>query len=219
MKTNRDMGADLLLRHAAGCLDAAFSLLIETHLALSPESNRLHAQFEAIGGALIDDITPAEVDPAALNRALRAIEMEAEDVDERPGHSTGRFKALEGFTLPAPLSAVPIDMWRWVAPGVRSARISLPKSAKSRAFLLEIAPGTILPRHGHEGDEATCVLSGGFRDGETHFGPGDLALADESIEHDIVIDAAAPCLCLIALEGRTRPNSWIGQLYQKFRDI
>ena len=64
-----------------------------------------------------------------------------------------------------------------------------------------------------------CVLRGGFRDGDDHYGPGDLALADEHVEHVIVIDAESPCLCLIAMEGRTRPNDWLSRLYQKFRDI
>ena len=100
-------GEDLLLRHAAGELDAGFSLLVETHLAMSADSRRLHAQFEALGGALLDDIAPADVDPAALNRALSAID------DER-ARSGNREKALalrssddaQGFALPAPLAAI-----------------------------------------------------------------------------------------------------------------
>jgi putative transcriptional regulator len=210
---------DLLLRHAAGELDAGFSLLIETHLALSTASRRLHAQFEALGGALLDDLAPADVDPAALNRALGALDDDACDAQGTRERPRKHPRMPEGFPLPAPLAGVDIHPWRWIAPGVRSARVALPEGSASRAFLLEIAAGVTVPQHGHEGDEATCVLRGGFYDGGAHFGPGDVARVDERIEHDIVIDADMPCLCLIAMEGRTRPISWFGRLYQKFRDI
>jgi putative transcriptional regulator len=212
-------GEDLLLRHAAGELDAGFSLLIETHLAISADSRRLHAHFEALGGVLLDDIAPADVDPSALKRALSAIDNGAPEAETakkpRPAHPA----MPQGFALPAPLAAMNIQGWRWIAPGVRSAHVDLPEGSVSRAFLLEIAPAVTVPRHGHEGDEATCVLRGGFRDGAAHFGPGDVVRVDEGIEHDIVIDPDMPCLCLIAMEGRTRPGSWFGRLYQRFRDI
>lgn len=219
MRPHSDTGADLLLRHAAGQLDAGFSLLIETHLALSEESRHLHAQFEALGGVLLDEITPADVDPAALIRALQAIEDEKTSHRSKRAHSARHPRMPEGVTLPRPLAAAHIGAWRWIAPGVRSARIALPKGAKSRAFLLEIAPGVTVPRHGHEGDEATCVLKGGFRDGDATYGPGDIARVDEQIEHEIVIDSGEPCLCLIAMEGQTLPSSLFGRIYQKFRDI
>lgn len=212
-------GEDLLLRHAAGELDAGLSLLIETHLALSAPARRMHGQFEALGGALLDAMSPADVDPAALNRALSALDNDAGVVETLSDKHCKHPALPEGFTLPTPLAGVDILSWRWIAPGVRSARIVLPESSASRAFLLEIASGVTVPRHGHEGDEATCVLRGGFTDGGVHFGPGDVARADEQIEHEILVDADMPCLCLIAMEGRTRPGSLFGRLYQRFRDI
>jgi putative transcriptional regulator len=210
---------DLILRHAAGALDAAFALLVETHLDMSPAARRLSAQFESLGGALLDEIAPADVDPDALNRALQSLDAQTPAAPVRATRAAKRLKLPKGFELPAPLADADIGPWRWIAPGVRSARVALPKPSLSRAFLLEIAPGVRVPRHGHEGDEATCVLRGGFRDGAAHFGAGDVAHVDEATEHDILVDPAVPCLCLIAMEGRTRPASWIGRLYQKFRDI
>jgi putative transcriptional regulator len=220
MTTSPSLPIDkLLLRHAAGALDAGFSLLVETHLDMSAASRRLHAQFEALGGSLLDEIEPADVDPAALNRALGALDAETPGAP-LPAKRQPKHPALpEGFRLPAPLADADIGPWRWIAPGVRSARIALPKASISRAFLMEIAPGVRVPKHGHQGDEATCVLRGGFRDGDTHFGEGDIAHVDEDTEHDILIDPLGPCLCLIAMEGRTRPSNWFGRLYQKLRDI
>lgn len=183
---------ELLLRHAAGALDAGFSLLVETHLDMSCAARRRHAQFEALGGALLDAIEPVDVDPSALDRALRALDTEGLPSKTSPKSSPKRPKFPEGFKLPEPLAESEIGPWRWIAPGVRSARVALPKASVSRAFLLEIAPGVRVPRHGHEGDETTCVLRGGFRDGEAHFGAGDIAHVDENVEHDIVIDEGGP---------------------------
>lgn len=219
MTAYRDSGSDLLLRHAAGQLDAGFSLLIETHLALSAEARHLHAQFETLGGVLLDNLPPAEVDSAALNSVLRLLAEDRPDPEPAPARSAKHPPMPEGFSVPPPLHLVDMGAWRWIAPGVRSARVALPKSATSRAFVLEIAPGVTVPRHGHEGDEATCVLKGGFSDSDAHYGPGDIARADERIEHEIIVDSEESCLCLVAMEGRTRPNNWFGRLYQKFRDI
>lgn len=210
---------DLLLRHAAGALDAGQSLLVETYLDLSPAERRLHAQFEAIGGLLLDAIEPSPADPSALDRALRALDSGEPLLGASPRRTPKHPKMPEGFALPGPLAEADILPWRWIAPGVRSARVALPKGSASRAFLLEIGPGIKIPRHGHDGEETTCVLRGGFRDGETHFGAGEIAHVDETVEHDIVIDPGSPCLCLIAMEGRTRPSTLFGRLYQKFRDI
>lgn len=125
----------------------------------------------------------------------------------------------EGFRLPAALARQEIGPWRWIAPGVRSARVALRGPSVSRAFLLEIGPGMRMPAHGHDGAELTCVLRGGFSSGHAHYDVGDMACADASVVHDIAIDPDIACLSLIAMEGRTRPSGMFGRLYQKFRDI
>lgn len=208
---------ETLFRHAAGALDAGFSLLVETHLELCPAARSAHAEFEAVGGVLLDELEPAEVYPDALNRALNALDAAPEPrrAPAAPIHPG----MPADYKLPATLTGREITAWRWIAPGVRAARVALPEDSISRAFLLEIAAGVRVPAHGHEGDEMTCVLRGSFRDGETRYVAGDMALVDESVAHDIVIDSDVACLCLIAIEGRTRPSSWFGRLYQKFTDI
>lgn len=208
---------DVLLRHAMTGLDDAFSLLVETHLELSPAARAVHARFEALGGLLLEAVEPANVEPSALNRALAALDAEPRPVEPPARAATTRPDMRKGVKLPSTLSRQEIGPWRWIAPGVRSARIALPSA--SRAFLLEIGPGVRVPEHGHDGAELTCVLHGGFSSADAHYGVGDMACADASVVHDIAIDPDVPCLSLIAMEGRTRPSSMFGRLYQKFRDI
>jgi putative transcriptional regulator len=209
---------DFLLRHAFGGLDAGFSLLVETHMEISAPARDVHARFEALGGALLDEIEPAGVDAAALNKVLVA--LDAAEAPVRRASTRAVHPAMpEGFALPFVLARQEIGPWRWIAPGVRSAHIALPPASASRAFLLEIAPGVRVPKHGHEGDEATCVLRGSFRDGGVQYREGDVSHVDADVEHEIRVDSEIACLCLIAMEGRTRPSGWFGRLYQKLRDI
>lgn len=210
---------DVLLRHAMTGLDAGFSLLVETHLELSPAARAAHAKFETLGGVLLEDIEPADVEPSALNRALAALDAAPRPMQPLAERGATHPEMPEGFRLPSTLARRQIGAWRWIAPGVRSARIALPGASVSRAFLLEIGPGVRVPAHGHDGAELTCVLRGGFSSGNAHYGEGDMACADASVVHDIAIDPDIACLSLIAMEGRTRPGSMFGRLYQKFRDI
>ncbi len=210
---------ETLLRHAAGRLDAGLALVVETHLSLSPETQRTYAQFEAIGGLLLEESAPAPVDPSALNHALAALDSPA-----RPSGQTSRDAPRPSdlpadLTLPRSLLGRKMGAWRWIAPGVRSRRVEVAPRSVSRAFLLELAPGVRVPRHGHEGQEMTCVLRGSFVDRGRRYAECSFCEADEDDEHDILVDSATPCISLIALEGRTRPTHWAGRLYQRIRDL
>ncbi|HBV54683.1 MAG TPA: transcriptional regulator, partial [Rhodobacteraceae bacterium] len=42
------------------------------------------------------------------------------------------------------------------------------------------------------------VLKGAFRDQTDHFGPGDVEVANEDLEHTPVADIGEDCICLAA---------------------
>ena len=85
-----------------------------------------------------------------------------------------------------------------------------------RVFMLKAAPGTKLPRHRHTGTEWTCVFDGAFTHALGRYGAGDFDEADESVEHDPVVDGAHGCVCLVALQGHIELQSWLGRLIQPF---
>ena len=70
-----------------------------------------------------------------------------------------------------------------------------------RVFMLKAAPGTKLPRHQHTGTEWTCVFEGAFRHDLGRYGAGDFDEADESVEHNPVVEEGDACICLVALQG------------------
>jgi putative transcriptional regulator len=56
------------------------------------------------------------------------------------------------------------------------------------------------------------VLSGGYHDGPTGYGPGDLHMSGPETIHEPVSDPDGPCVCLVMVEGSIRPTSWLGRI-------
>ena len=92
--------------------------------------------------------------------------------------------------------------------------IELPWPSETRVFLLRSKPGTKMVEHTHTGFEMTCVLSGSFAHDGGHFGPGDFDFGDGSDDHEVVIDSADDCICLVAMQGDLKLQGMIGRLLQ-----
>jgi putative transcriptional regulator len=178
-----------LLAYAAGTLPEALGLVLATHLAGCAACQATVALAEAVGGALLDSLPPAEMAAdAAVADALLA------------GAATPAFIVPPVLhpDLPPPLNRVPFGRWWTLTRGLRWR----PMRAAGSAWggLLLVQPGHGLPRHGHKGRELTCVLSGAFADHGDIYRAGDIA--DPESDHDpLLVAGAAPCLCVIASEG------------------
>ena len=101
--------------------------------------------------------------------------------------------------------------------GVKQAILPTSKSASAR--LLYIPAGAAMPDHGHRGMELTLVLRGAFTDEDDRFGPGDVEVADEELNHTPVADIGEDCICLAATDAPLRFNSWLPRLAQPFFKI
>ena len=55
MDVKEDLYHALLMEYANGCLDEGQSLIIAAHVALSPSARKTVAQYESVGGAMLDD--------------------------------------------------------------------------------------------------------------------------------------------------------------------
>lgn len=96
--------------------------------------------------------------------------------------------------------------------GVRQA--ILPTSRRASARLLHIPAGVAVPDHGHRGTELTLVLQGAFRDETARFGPGDLEIAGQELEHQPIAEAGEDCICLAATDAPLRFNALLPRLLQ-----
>ncbi|HSI41278.1 MAG TPA: ChrR family anti-sigma-E factor [Xanthobacteraceae bacterium] len=201
---------ETLLRYAAGTLAAGPALVVAAHLAASPASRARLRDFEALAGAMLEAVPPTALADDALARTLARLDAPAPAV--RPAMAPPP-DLPPGTLWPAPLGAYPVGRWRFLAPGVRWSRIEVP-DPQSRVILMRVAGGMKLPAHGHSGIEYTCVLAGAFSDDSGRYGPGDLAEEDDDTDHQPLVEPGAECVCLIAMQGRTRPHGWLGRLVQ-----
>lgn len=201
----------LMMAYAAGELPEAFSLVVATHVSLCDDCRAALAGFEAVGGAVLD----ATDEQPMADDSLAALLSRLPPRDPAPQPGPRRARSL----LPAPLQDYvggDIDRvkWRSIGMGVRQA--ILPTGDGGTARLLHIPAGQSVPDHGHRGLELTLVLQGAFRDSTDRFGPGDVEIATEALDHTPVAEAGADCICLAATDARLRFNSLIPRLAQPF---
>ncbi len=201
-----------LMRYAAGALGEGASLVVGVHMSLCPESRRRADMFEAVGGTVVESLAPSTMRPNAYAEVVRKIDEPAPIEPPQPQPTSGEL--VPGVSIPKALLDYEIGPWRFLAPGLKVRRIKMGPHEKAKVLLLRAAPGTYLPDHGHGGEEYICVLAGSIADQTGHYGPGDLAEADDTLHHQPRVDSDTDCVCLVSIEGGLRLRTWIGRLLQ-----
>jgi putative transcriptional regulator len=215
MTIRHHLSDPLLMAYSAGQLPEAFSLVVATHVSLCDDCRARLLAFDAIGGALIEDADQARM-------AEDSFEATMARITGLPQAEPVRASRIMGCVFPAPLrDYVGGDLaavhWRPVGMGVRQAILKTDTGATAR--LLHIPAGQAVPDHGHRGMELTLVLQGAFRDTEDRFGPGDIEIATEDLEHTPVAEPGADCICLVATDAPLRFNRLIPRIAQPFLRI
>ncbi len=208
MTPRHHISDDLLLSYAAGSLAEGWSLAVATHLALCPDCRARLAAAEAAGGALLETIGSAAVEPGSWA-----------SVRNRLGQpEPSRVAQPEAAVLPKPLRDYvggDIDAIRWKMLGRGAAQVLLKTGDReTQVRLLKIPAGKPVPEHSHGGRELTVVLTGAFHDGETLFQRGDLEEADSDIQHIPTATPDADCICLAVTDAPLRFRSWIVRALQ-----
>ncbi|MBN9407593.1 MAG: cupin domain-containing protein [Burkholderiales bacterium] len=206
----------LLLGLATGRLSTGTRLLVASHLETCGACRQEVARLEQLGGVLLDELPPAALDTQALARTLAAID--APLAGARAAAAAAPIAAPshppmpDGAPWPEALAHCPATPWRWIGPGMRWSRVTVPEDPAANLFLLRIAAGKYLPQHTHSESELTQVLYGTFHDGRALFGPGDFDGADGSVRHQPVVQAGSECICLASVEGRVLFDGWFARM-------
>jgi putative transcriptional regulator len=207
---------DLMLGLAAGRLRPAMALALQVHVDGCPTCRTRLAGLEAVGGVLLDEAEPEALATDALARAMKAIDAPAAPAPRVP--ASPPLPMPPGALWPRALGRCRLTRWRWMAPGMRYAKATLPEDPQTPLFLLRIAPGMSLARHTHGRLEFTQVLCGAFDDGRSVFGAGDFDLADPEVHHQPQVLPGGDCVCLAYVEHGLRYDGrlagmvgrWIG---------
>jgi putative transcriptional regulator len=204
----------LLIDYASGAASEAELLMIAIHLDACSQCRRTVQAASAIGGALLEAITPAPLPRTLFDRTLRAIDaMEAESTREpaaRPA-SLSAFPPAWPAALRTRLDNQAASAWRRLPAGFRALRVPFADQS-SRMWVMK-APGGRGPlRHRHVGDEWTVVLEGGFTDETGTYAAGDFAYMTDGDEHRVVAEPGEGCVCLLLLREQPLYLTWVGKL-------
>ncbi|BBK34510.1 ChrR-like anti-ECFsigma factor [Stella humosa] len=208
----------LLLDYAAGAAAQGPALLVATHLTFCPHCRRNLAAMEQVGAALMETLAPQPVSADARQRVMAMLEDEPR---------------IESAAAPSPVTAITGGpalpravrelvgaeigalAWQPVLSGVDQILIDqTPDGGRTR--LMRIRAGRAVPRHTHRGTELVCVLDGGFSDVSGHYGPGDVAAADDAVDHQPTADADRDCICLAVTEAPVRLTGRFWRLLNPF---
>ncbi|WP_294539860.1 ChrR family anti-sigma-E factor [uncultured Rhodoblastus sp.] len=208
-----------LMRLAAGNLGAGPRLVVSIHLESCPHCRDRVKLFEAMGGALLENLPPAPVSSSQLERIFLTIDAGPVPPERRRWRKQAPVLP-NGFALPAALAGSEIGPWRFINPNLRWARVRLADAPDERVVLLKIAAGHKAPAHAHRGLELTQVLYGRFSDSRGLYGPGDLIEADEELcDHEPRVTDGGECLCIAAVEQPLLINSLMGRMFQPLMGI
>ncbi len=202
---------NLLARYVAGTLPTPVNLAVGAHLELKEDNHAFVGSLESLAGEAVDEIAGA----AVSNREKRLEDIFSSEASSEPA-------AREPGMIPMALAAlVPHDIdtipWRTKMPGYKECALGVIEGCEVN--LLWIRPGRKMPAHTHEGSEITLVLDGAFSDSRGRYGRGDIALADEDVDHSPVAENNRPCICLAITDAPLRLTGSYRQFFSEFIGI
>jgi len=220
MNVNHHPSEALLLDYVSGTLGETWSLGIATHLALCPTCRRTVDVLEAMGGDLLENISPAEMSGDAAARMMARIDVR-DDAENETGLPT--LQLSKSHILPQPLlSYLGKDLadLKWQRLGMGAFQSLIQTQEKDvTARLLRIPAGKPVPEHTHRGLELTLILSGEFSDATGTYKRGDLQEADETLGHHPCAGKDKDCVCLAITDAPLRFRSLAARIVQPMLGI
>ena len=221
MVFDRSLSQEGFSAYAAGTLEPALQLLVETRAALKPSLSLRLAAADAVVGALFEGEAPAPLSDNAIDRAMAAIDSlsEAPSARHQIAAKAANSAIQELIELPEPLRSRVLEAagetsWRFAGPGLRVLPVAV--SSSSHVELLRIEPGCGAPRHSHLGTEYTLVLQGRFCDESGSYGPGDVAVVGPGHTHRPMAEGHEVCLALAVREGGLEFKGGLGLIQRLF---
>jgi len=213
-KIKHHLSEDLLIRYSNGTLCEAFSLAVATHISMCDDCRAALESYEAVGGALLDVAKPEEMDDDSFDSVMALIENNPVEASEVFKKNVSDIPSALSDYIGGSLHDV---KWRPIGLGVKQSLLKT--SGNSTARLLYIPGGTAVPHHSHNGNELTLVLRGAYEDEVARFGPGDVEMADEDLDHQPVAVKGEDCICLAVTDAPLKFQTFIHKLVQPFLKI
>ncbi len=208
--------SELYSAYAAGCIDPAFALMLETQSLMRADVRASVALSEMIAGNFLETAPAARMSEGALDLTLAAIDaLEAPQAMQRAAGQAAGDALNEILSLPEPVRGAAIDAagkQGWQMMGLGLKRLKLDVGSAMEVELYRIAAGSKIPRHSHGGNEYTMVLCGGFSDERGNYGPGDVCVNGPADTHQPVADDDEVCYALAVRDGGLRFTGVLGMV-------
>ena len=198
---------EILTAYAAGSLPQPHAVVVAAHISMCDTCRAALAAHHAVGGALLE--TGAET---AVSDSLRARVLDMLDAPLPPEPAPPRRNGIYPGPVAELLGPDGKAPWKSLGFGVKQAILSNDDEGSLR--LLYIPGGRAMPEHGHHGLEMTLVLQGAFRDAEGRFGPGDVEIGHDDLQHTPVAEPGPDCICVAATDAPLRFKKIVPRLLQ-----
>ena len=210
--------SEMLLKHAMGNTSEAESLIISSHLTYCPVCKAEVAKYENIGGFYLKNHEELNVSESLWNNLLDKVDGLEQDskVSNYVDHKLNTTLNANGVRIPSFLyqylsNAADTKKWNSTINNVKYFNIEF-KENSYKGKMLEIPPGKMMPKHSHEGLEATMVFHGGYSDEAGNYHTGDLVILDDNEEHSPVSSEKTGCICLVIYSGSLKFKGILGSL-------
>lgn len=191
----------LLIDYANGTLDEAHSLLIATHIALSPNARRIVREYESIAGAMLQECcTPVDMCEQALASVLTRLD---DCKTEECKQAKQECQCPEAEILPDCLRTY-VDVsantlpWQKAKAGLQTITVHT-TCQQSVAEIMRIKGGGAIPAG--RVAEVTLVLEGAFRDGAHIYSRGDVVILNDDHPCRPMADRRDGCIALVVMQG------------------
>ena len=208
--------SEMLLNYAMGNLAEAESLIVSGHVAYCGQCKSQVLKYENMGGFYLKNHEELEVSKdlwAKLEKKVSNLEQDCCNTN----YIDYKLKSTlldEEIRIPSFLRSylenkMDTKSWKSTINNVRYANLEF-KDKSFTGKILEIPPGKSMPKHGHEGDEATLVLHGGYMDEVGDYHKGDLVFASDNHVHSPVSSKETGCICVVVYSGSIRFKGILG---------
>jgi putative transcriptional regulator len=202
---------NLMASYVAGSLPLPLHRLVGAHLEIKDINRAFVAGLEELAGSSIENQDSLALHERDARLAAIFDAPKEADTPAEPTRADGLIPNALAKLVPYSPDIIP---WRTKMPGYKECSLGVIDGCEVN--LLWIRPGRKMPDHTHEGSEITLVLDGAFSDANGRYGRGDIALADEDIDHSPVAESDRPCICLAITDAPLRLTGSYRQIFADF---
>ena len=206
MKIEHHPDASTLMSYSAGSLPEALSAVVAAHLDVCLDCTLEVETMDRIGASLFEKIEPVPVRAFCSGGCgqLSSDNLGDSTIDQSNGKVLTRLLGRE-------LSEV---HWKQLGFRIWHYPIKLSPGSHGDLRLIKVAPGQVLPEHGHGGSELTLTLEGAYSDEYGNYRIGDVSDLGDDVDHRPISDPIEGCICLIASDQKARFKDFVSRIFQ-----